>query len=566
MNMKDIQNKGIGTCALYVGACMLLTLSSCAKDDSTKASCEDASPMMILRLSSADTDTMEHLEKTYQVICENPGCCDEVWISTGVGVRTLDWHREHAERTNIIFSKLKNEGVVGSLQLQMTIGHGDSFGEKNPDAFVAKEWGGWVGSTGAECKYCNCPSQPAFIQYMKEMARLYASTKPSKIWIDDDLRFENHAPATIGSRIGCWCPTCIELFNAQCGTQWTRESLDMAMRTDTALESEWRKFSIGTLANLAKEIAEVVHAESPETRLGLQQTFFVHLVDEASAILKVLSEATGTPASYRAGGGAYYDENHPCDQIVKSMEAANYRKAMGNPDYVDNWVPEVESWPRVYGGRTAQSVLAEGFTAIAYGMDGVSYFTVNITQEDPAAYSRYMLNPISQGYPVLKKYVEANRGTLSLGYELQGDFLNQFRYARLGLPVLVGLGKSLGTLEDSEMQVNAQTQPSREVQEMREKIHQAKPSPVVCCAPYSGMVMPRITPDGKLKTIGLLSTRIDRQWDIRLRLQNVPDGVEEVVWHEMKKKPVTLKLQKEDGQIYVTVPELDAWNGGFIEF
>jgi len=34
----------------------------------------------------------------------------------------------------------------------------------------------------------------------------------------------------------------------------------------------------------------------------------------------------------------------------------------------------------------------------------------------------------------------------------------------------------------------------------------------------------------------------------------------------MKKKPVTLKLQKEDGQVYVTVPELDAWNGGFIEF
>jgi len=69
-----------------------------------------------------------------------------------------------------------------------------------------------------------------------------------------------------------------------------------------------------------------------------------------------------------------------------------------------------------------------------------------------------------------------------------------------------------------------------------------------------------------LKTIGLLSTRIDRQWGNRLRLQDVSDGVTEVVWREMKKEPVVLKLQKENGQIYVTVSELDAWNGGFINF
>ena len=51
-----------------------------------------------LRFRSPTTGSDEAWRKTYQMIAENPGCCDEVWFSTGIGVPPLEWHAENAAR------------------------------------------------------------------------------------------------------------------------------------------------------------------------------------------------------------------------------------------------------------------------------------------------------------------------------------------------------------------------------------------------------------------------------------------------------------------------------------
>jgi len=41
---------------------------------------------------------------------------------------------------------------------------------------------------------------------------------------------------------------------------------------------------------------------------------------------------------------------------------------------------------------------------------------------------------------------------------------------------------------------------------------------------------------------------------------------EDFVWREMKKKPVKLRIERADGFCHVVIPEISAWNAGFLKF
>ena len=80
------------------------------------------------------------------------------------------------------------------------------------------------------------------------------------------------------------------------------------------------------------------------------------------------------------------------------------------------------------------------------------------------------------------------------------------------------------------------------------------------------MLIPRVSSEGLLKTVALVNTRIDVQKDIRIRLSDVPDDVRYVVWREMKKKPVRLRVERSGDSPYVVIPEIAPWNAGYLEF
>jgi len=551
----------------FITICFIsICIISCNHKDVITSS-SDEFPTLILRLSSENTESDEQWAATFKAIKDNPGCCDEVWFSSGLGVRPLDWHRDNARRMASATKELNELGIKGSVQLQSTIGHGDHFGYGREYCFSEKKWTGWTGSTGVEAKFCNCPSQQDYIAYMKNVAKIYAEEiKPYSMWIDDDLRFENHSPATNGSKIGCWCNNCISEFNRENNSNWTRETLNAAIEKDEQLALSWRKFSTATLAHLAEEIAISIKEVSPNTCLGFQHTYWEGLKDYISSILKTLNKVSKKPVSYRPGGGDYYDMNDACGQICKSMEAADFRRIMGNPDFVGAWVPEIESWPRVYGGRTGQGVLVEAFTAIAYGMDGVSYFTISSGVEDDELYSRYMLRPIGLAAPVLHKYRDENKGTKCIGYSINGNRGIQLETARLGIPIVKGMSDTLACLKKEDVSINVFDVPFREVQALRNKIDQQYHCPVFCCSPYLGLIIPRIDTDGKVKTIGLLNPRIDSQYDIRIRIDNDSINGNSVFWYEMKKAPIELPITNDGNYSYVDIPEISAWNGGFLLF
>ena len=130
-----------------------------------------------------------------------------------------------------------------------------------------------------------------------------------------------------------------------------------------------------------------------------------------------------------------------------------------------------------------------------------------------------------------------------------------------------GPGISLGTLSSDFMKnVDIPKMLSSEIQGLRDGLQASNPSPALCCSPFVGLVMPRVTADGTLKTVGVVNTRIDVQGPIRIRLDRIPDSAKRIIWHEMKKKPVRIPMERVDGSVYAVIPEIAPWNAGFLTF
>ncbi len=518
-------------------------------------------PLMSMRLRANDTDTKEVWKANFKAIAENPGCCDEIWFSTGTGAPSLDWHRARAEVLAAAVKDVRAAGIAPSLQFQATIGHDDCVG--TPEMFARKTWTGWTDWKGVEDRYCNCPRQTAFLDYLRDVSAIYARLGFAALWIDDDLRIAYHRPAdSSGRRSGCFCQTCIAAFNAETGGKWTRETLAGAVLTDDAVCARWRRFSIQSLVRVARAVGEVFHALSPDTRMGLQCASGPEVDDQALAVLQTLHAVTGRPVGCRPGGGSYYDDD-PNIVVLKSINAAALRGRIGNLGYIDVWTPEIESWPRTYYARSAQGVLAEGFAALMYGYNSVSFFVSNGAMEDAALYGRTMWRPLAEASRVLRGYARVTDGCEPVGFTLPVE--KKIGVRSLAIPVISGVGRSAGALTKEEAGKNANLLTSADVQTFREALDaRAGGLPAVVKSPFRGLMQVHVDKDGRLRSVALLNLRISEQGPVRILLRGVPPTWKGVVWHEMRREPVKLALERSGGETYATIPSVGAWNGGYL--
>lgn len=518
-------------------------------------------PLMSMRLRANDTDTKEVWKTNFKAIAENPGCCDEIWFSTGTGAPTLDWHRARAEVLAEAVKDAKTAGIVPSLQFQATIGHGDSFG--TAEMFAMKTWTGWTDWKGVEDRYCNCPRQTAFLQYLRDVSAIYARLGFSALWIDDDLRIAYHRPAdSSGRRVGCFCETCIAAFNAETGGKWTRETLARAVMTDDAVHARWRRFSIKSLSLVAKAVGEVFHLISPDTMMALQCASGSEVDDQVLAVLQTLHAVTGRPVGCRPGGGSYYDDD-PNVVVLKSINAAALRGRIGNPGYIEIWTPEIESWPRTYYSRSSQGVLAEGFAALMYGFNSVSFFVSNSAMEPPSLYAEAMWKPLAEASSVLRGYARVTDGCEPVGFTMPVE--KKIGVRNMAIPVISGIGRGVGALAKDDIAKSANLMTAADVQKFRDALDErAGGLPAVVKSPFMGLMQTHIDKDGALRCVALMNLRIAEQGPVRILLRNVPPTWKGVVWHEMRREPVKLALERSGGETYATIPSVGAWNGGYL--
>ena len=518
-------------------------------------------PRMSLRLSGNNHSNDFIWAATFKAIAENPGCCDEVWFSTGVGFPELSWHRENANRLLRYAEQLRKLKVKPSLQFQATLGHGDLPSIK--DHCQGKHWRGFTGRKGVECISCNCPRQPAFLQYVKEAAKMYAELHPATMWIDDDLRIDNHRPAALWqeaeTNYGCWCEDCIAAFNAKTGGKWTRESLDAAFDSDEALRESWKQFNVEAVCEVARVIGREFVCISPETTLGIQ-----HATREyVSSIIAALHEVSGKSVGVRPGGGAYY-ELDVRSQIYKSMNCVKAIHEWNKPACVSIWTPEVETWPRAYASRSAQSIIIEAFAALAYGMNSASFYVMDSKVEAMPLYSKKFLKPLADASSVLKEYARQSDFLEPVGVGVGSIKLDDaYRFALSGVPVTFN-GNS--ELTEEEVAFPYYFNGTKKIQEFRDKFDEKiSLMPAKLIGPFVGLMIPKVNKKGELKTIALINTLIDAQEEVVIRLKKCPAS-KKVCWHELRREVKELTLEMDGDGAKVVIPSIGAWNGGFLSF
>jgi len=241
---------------------------------------------------------------------------------------------------------------------------------------------------------------------------------------------------------------------------------------------------------------------------------------------------------------------------------------------VGNWCTEVESYPRAYGSRSVRAIALESFSAMAWGFDSTSLFVMDRRSESDAFYSRYLLGPLVSVTKFLNGYRAANRGTEPAGFTCPGLAADDTRRL-IGIPVLAGRGRSWGEISAerekfpsigavwggfrTDLMPPFEKTPSAKLQAVRDRL--CGSAPLKLLTPFVGLVLPRVTADGALRTVGLVGTRLDPQPDVVLKVETDADSA---VWHELGATPCPLKVVSVNGERQVTVPSVGAWNMGYL--
>jgi hypothetical protein len=635
------------------------------------ATAADDFPFMIIRFRAPQTDGGPIWRETVEMLKKHKPACDEVWFSTGIGYPPMKWHAEQSARLAAAAKDMRALGIEPSLQFQATMGHGDLISAL--DDCSAKNWGGFTGADGRECKLCSCPRQPGFLAYMSAMGRIYGVWRPGSVWIDDDLRIDNHQP---NMKPCCWCDRCVGDFAKEEGKPWTRATLSAACAKAPALRAKWERFNFKSIAEVARVITRAIHAVSPETRMGYQHC--LREDDSQLLVYKAMAEESGHKVRSRPGGGAYFDHS-PYEQITKSYFLARQMKSLGMPDYIDQCCPEIETAPRSFTCRTGQGLAVETLLHLAQGMNSVSYLIIDSHLETPAWYGDNLLARLAAEVGLFRDYVKWNEGTRPGGVTIENQTPPVF-FATMGVPLCPGMafpaatmltGESVPLLSDDKIRAilaggvlldgraaeslvkrgfandlgglkvshapasvrehftddplnaglirgqhsgdNAFTVEAagarvlgRYVNWKGEAVGDATllvptakggRAAVFGCNGFDGkaissnrirqfhraadwasggkmpvvledaaqcVLVPRVTKDGALRSVMALNTTIDRQQPVRLRLRGVDPARTTAEWHALGEKPVSLPVDRDGADAFVTLPVLAPWNAGWL--
>ena len=197
-----------------------------------------------------------------------------------------------------------------------------------------------------------CPICPKWRSYIKEIFSLYASVHPEVIWVDDDMRLQNHAPLQWG---GCFCEKHMALFSHRVGRKLTREEFHAAIvqpGNPHPYREIWLEAARKDIVDVCRIIGTAVHEISPDTHVGLmsdEATIFCAEDRDWTAMLDALA-CKGTRVSRPHLGS--YCETSPQACLWNFSTATRFSRAV-LPRKTEIY-PELEnfSYSRFFKSRT----------------------------------------------------------------------------------------------------------------------------------------------------------------------------------------------------------------------
>ena len=373
------------------------------------------------------------LESVLELLGRQRGACDEVWFSSEYGFPPLGVHRNCAEKMGVAAGRVRRLGIGASLQISNTLGHGEYLAHLD---FSGIQWQRMVGADGVEAPVCNCPRDPAFLEYLAESTKAYCAWQPDSVWIDDDLRISNHGRVAHG----CFCHGCLAAFEKFFDTPTRRhadasekrQALIQALNDNASIETRraWLDFNRAALANVAATIARAAISVAPNCRLGLQHADprWGFNGPDFAPVFEALAAATGRPVGSRPGGG-FYDDHAPRGAYHKALFAALQKSRL--PACVDDVREEVENFPGTFHGKSANGTAVEATFALAHGCDALTFTPLMFLQEE-LSWQEKVLATLAEWRPFWERYLVASEGTRPVGAEIAFGKSSVFRELQSG--------------------------------------------------------------------------------------------------------------------------------------
>lgn len=382
---------------------------------------DDVWPFAIVRQYGTAANNVAFMQAMLRAQDRHPGLVDETWLGGNL---------DAFDGTNILKlcvkpsiewrEKCKSRGIAFSYQA-LTLNHT----EMGPmEGFTDEAWA--VDNKGVKLYGIFCAnSQEAKRACKYATEEVLRELKPDAFWPDDDLRLIKGDSAWKGTGGVCFCDRCIDIFNKETNSKWTRKSLSDVLFSDDSgvlgydaakVRDEWSCFNSRTLARYASIYREVVDRVRPECRLGLQLTSASSLYhgDDYSEILKALAGNDKRGIGCRPGGG-WYNERSRYALISKGYQILRETTRMRNLPFGSQFCYEAENWPHVSSAKTPGAMMLECSYMLALGCNSLAlYWGADMNREPDEDYD-FFFDTFAKWKGFMQAIVRTSENTLPIG-------------------------------------------------------------------------------------------------------------------------------------------------------
>jgi hypothetical protein len=273
---------------------------------------------------------------------------------------------EFAQRTALLarrVAEMKEAGVrsVG-INVLTTIGHINEAWDYMPKLPFQP----MVGHDGAISNGCACPSTPEFREYVRAKYTLVAEAKPDFVWVDDDIRMNNH-----GVAFGCFCPTCLAILAEATGIAWHREALVAALNAPERgdIRKTWVEQNSRTIESLMAGVASAIHAVDPNIATGLMTAGPGDLYCGAD----LQSWLAALKATKLRPGGGFYADATPIQMVGKALDVGYGARLAARTCGIADCQYELENFPYQKLKKSVTAFLDECTLSLATGCTGIAF-------------------------------------------------------------------------------------------------------------------------------------------------------------------------------------------------
>lgn len=317
-----------------------------------------------IRIEYPNWISEQRFEDILQMIKKHPCDISQIAFITA-NVHTPVTLADMEKRIEILKKRMeraRGAGLSPGIDMLATIGHHS----EDLSNCLNGDYYRMTNINGKACKGSFCMTDKRYINdYVIPVYEMMAQSKPDFIWSDDDVRYQ-HMP--VGK--GCFCDGCIDKFNRMNGTEYTRDTLRKAFRSNVELRKLWLDKQSLAMKELFDVLSDTVRSVDKKITLGFMCGEWINEGNDFPLWCAALSENGKYEIMLRPGGSAYSDDKY-CDYVFTSGEVGRQNAYI--PEYVTSVQNEIENFPHPTFGKTSKSLAAEYILGITSGCSGAAF-------------------------------------------------------------------------------------------------------------------------------------------------------------------------------------------------